>query len=69
MTKISFYDGTEATTKLTIQQVLWLKEQVMVGRMVCRLIVDYEGVDTTVNVLDINTSSHDTVPAPSPFWE
>lgn len=68
MTTIQFYDGTTAETPLTPNQIDWLREQAQAGWIKCYLQVDYQGVATTVNVLDVKPS-RDTTPAPSPFWE
>lgn len=67
MTTIHFYDGTTAETPITPDQIDWLREQAQAGWIVCRLNVDYQGVATSVNILDVKPPK-DTVPAPSPQW-
>ena len=53
MTKITFYDGTQGETPLTHNQIAWLREQAQAGWIVCKLHINYEGVPTSVNVLDV----------------
>lgn len=53
MTKIIFHDGSTGETPLTFQQLRWLYDQAKAGWINASLNVDYEGVATRVNVLDI----------------